>query len=79
MPKQPAVLFRRKVYAASPRHKDAIDLAFEVFSPHQRHRICNRIAEGKEDIIFGWADADGGGWEPEDEFQGARKIMYGFD
>jgi hypothetical protein len=79
MRKIPAVKFRRKVYAAVPRHKDAIDKAFAGMSWHAKHRIYMRVSEGKENILFGVAEPDGTGFEPDRKFQDARKLMYGFD
>src|SRR6201988_771266 len=78
MAKQAAILFRRKVYVVSPNHKDAIDLAFKGMSPHQIGRICDRIAAGKEDIVFGFAYIDGSEFKSTD-MQSARKRMYGLD
>ena len=79
MAKVTAVLFRRKIYVRGPRHLDALNAAFERFTQHQVHRIYNRVADGKEEIVFGFANADGTGWEFSSDFQDARKIMYGFD
>jgi hypothetical protein len=78
MARLPAILFRRKVYVGDPRHLDAIKKAFAGMSHHQQRRISNRIADGKESMLFGWVD-EGGEWEPEPEFQEARMIMYGFE
>lgn len=78
MAKQPAVLFRKKVYVAGPYHKDALDLTFRGFSAHQCHRIYNRVADGKEEIVFGFAFDDGTEFMPS-SMQEARKAMYGFD
>lgn len=74
-----AVLFRNRVYVACPRHLDAIRLAFAGMTEIQKHRVSNRIADGKETMLFGSAYGDGGGWEHQGEFQNARMIMYGFD
>jgi hypothetical protein len=76
--KRPAVKFRNKVYIGNPRHKDAIDLAFAGMTQHQKFRACNRIADGKETILFGWVDGCDN-WEPDPRWQSARMIMYGFD
>ncbi len=73
-----AVRFRSKVYAAGPRHKDAIDKAFEGMSQHTLHRVCGRISDGKESIEFGMANEDGTGWERDIESHDARMEMYGF-
>ena len=78
-PRYPAVRFRGKVYVATPRHMDAINLAFAGMTQMQKHRVSNRIADGKETMLFGTAKGDGTGWEWNEEFQGARMIMYGFD
>lgn len=78
MAKQPAVLFRRKVYVAGPCHKDALDLALSGMTRHQQHRVYNRISDGKEDIVFGFAYDDGTDFKPS-SMQGARKVMYGLD
>lgn len=75
----PAVLFRGKVYVGDPRHKDAIDKAFAGMSQHQLVRVCHRIMDGKETILFGRAEADGTAWEHDQEYQAARMRMYGFD
>ena len=76
--RHPAVLFRRKIYVGYPRHQDAINRAFEGMSEHTIRRIYNRIADGKEEIVFGFACEDGSDWY-ESNSQGARKLMYGFD
>lgn len=78
MAKQAAIKFRKKVYVVSPNHKDAIDLAFKGMSAHQIGRICDRIAVGKEDIVFGFAYIDGSEFKASD-LQNARKRMYGLD
>jgi len=57
---------------------DAIKAAFDGMSAHQRHRVSNRIADGKENIVFGFAFDDGTDFEAT-TMQDARKIMYGFD
>lgn len=74
-----AILFRGRVYVASPRHMDAINLAFAGMTQHQKHRVSLRIADGKEKMLFGSALGDGTGWEWHEEYQNARMIMYGFD
>jgi hypothetical protein len=74
-----AVLFRDRVYVAAPRHLDAITLAFKDMTEKQRHRVSNRIADGKEEMLFGTALGDGSDWEWNEEFQRARMTMYGFD
>jgi hypothetical protein len=74
-----AILFRGKVYVACPRHLDAINLAFAGMTQKQRHRVGNRIADGKEKMLFGTALGDGSAWEWNEEFQNARMTMYGFD
>ena len=74
-----AVQFRGNVYVAAPRHMDAINLAFAGMTEMQRRRVANRIADGKETMLFGSANGDGSGWEWNEEFQGARMSMYGFD
>lgn len=73
----PAVKFRRKIYVGHPYHSDAIEVAFKRFTEQQRWRIYERVCEGKEDIVFGFACADGTDWI-ESGSQGARKLMYGF-
>src|SRR5687768_633219 len=75
----PAVKSRGKVFVATPRHMDAVNMAFDGMTHQQRRRVSNRIADGKEDILFGWTNADGSDWSPQEEFQKARMIMYGFD
>jgi len=47
-------------------------------SEHAVHRVCNRIADGKEELTFGFACEDGSDWI-ESDCQFARKLMYGFD
>lgn len=74
-----AILFRGKVYVACPRHLDAINLAFTGMTHMQKHRICNRIADGKEKLLFGTARGDGSDWVHDEEYQNARMMMYGFD
>jgi len=76
--RHPAVKFRRKVYVGHPRHLDAIHKAFEGMSEHTVRRIYNRIADGKEEIVFGFACEDGSDWY-EADMQSARKLMYSFD
>jgi len=75
--RHPAVKFRGKIFVGYPRHQDAINLAFAGLSQHQIGRIFDRIAEGKEDIVFGFACDDGSDWIVSDT-QDARKTMYGF-
>lgn len=74
-----AILFRNRVYVASPRHLDAINLAFAEMTQLQKHRVSLRIADGKETMLFGTALGDGSGWEWNEEYQNARMTMYGFD
>ena len=74
-----AVMFRGRVYVAAPRHLDAINLAFAGMTQHQKYRICNRIADGQEAMLFGSAKSDGSEWEHDAEYQNARMKMYGFD
>lgn len=74
-----AVQFRRRVYVGSPRHKDAINLAFAKMSHMQANRVSHRIADGKEKMLFGTALGDGTEWEWCEEFQDARMNMYGFE
>lgn len=72
-----AVIFRRKVYVGE-NHKDAINAAFAGMSDLTVRAIGDRICDGKEDLIFGYAYPDGSGWEISDCQEG-RKIMYGFE
>lgn len=74
-----AVRFRGRVYVGSPRHKDAINLAFAKMTDLAANRVSHRIAEGKEQMLFGTAFGDGTGWEWNEEFQDARMNMYGFE
>jgi hypothetical protein len=74
-----AILFRGKVYVACPRHMDAINLAFAGMTQMQKRRVCNRIADGKEKMLFGSALGDGSAWEWNEEYQNARMTMYGLD
>lgn len=78
MAKQPAIKFRRKIYVSRPFHQDAINVALKGMSPLSIRRVYDRIADGKEEIIFGYAYEDGSEFEPT-TMQGARKLMYGFD
>lgn len=78
MIRHPAIKFRGKVYVGYPRHKDAIDKAFSGMSEHMQWRIRNRIIDGKEPIVFGFAKEDGSDWF-EGDSQSVRKSMYGFD
>src|SRR4051812_28700030 len=66
-----AVLFRGRVYVAGPRHMDAINLAFSGMTETQQHRVSNRIADGKEEMLFGTALGDGSVWEWHEEYQNA--------
>ena len=72
-----AVMFRRKIYVGE-NHKDAIDLVFSGMSDLAVQRLSDRIADGKEFLLFGYAKADGSDWL-EGSSQEARKIMYGFE
>ena len=74
-----AVMFRGRVYVGSPRHQDAINLAFAGMTDHQAHRVTNRIADGKEKMLFGSALGDGSDWRWDEEYQNARMTMYGFE
>jgi len=74
-----AVMFRGRVYVAAPRHCDAINLAFAGMTPHQKHRVSNRIADGQEAMLFGSAKSNGSEWKHDSEYQNARMKMYGFD
>lgn len=74
-----AVLFRGCVYVAAPRHQDAVNLAFAGMTEMQRHRVCNRIADAKETMLFGTALGDGSSWEWNENQQEVRMKMYGFD
>ncbi|XUM19748.1 hypothetical protein ACRAVF_18965 [Bradyrhizobium oligotrophicum S58] len=74
-----AVMFRGRVFVEGPRHWDAINLAFAGMTPHQKHRVSNAIADGKETMLFGSAKGDGSEWEHQIEYQNARMVMYGFD
>jgi len=74
----PAVLFRRCVYVGMPRHMDAIKMAFDGMTHQQKHYVRNRISDGKEKMLFGWATSIGE-WQDQPEYQNARMIMYGFD
>lgn len=75
----PAVMFRHKVHVGKMWHKEAIDKAFIGMPKSAVWRAYDRVRDGKEDIIFGRADKDGNNFEPDPEFQDARKDMYGFD
>lgn len=74
-----AIVFRNKIYVASPRHLDAINLAFKDMTQITKHRVNNRIANGNEKLLFGSAFGDGSNWEWEKKHQAARMEMYGFD
>lgn len=78
-PRYPAVKFRGKIYVETPRHLDAINLAFSGMTQMQKRRVSIRIADGKETMLFGSADGDGKNWEWNEEFQDARMLMYGFN
>lgn len=78
-PCYPAVKFRGKVYIATPRHMDAINLAFAGMTHMQKRRVSNRIADGKETMLFGSAKGDGTDWKWNEDTQSARMIMYRFD
>lgn len=74
----PAIKFRRKIYVGHPHHADAIAAMFHGWTTHRIHRAYDRVADGKEDILFGFANADGSDWYEADSQLG-RKRMYGFD
>lgn len=78
MIRHPAVKFRRKIYVGHPRHQDAINKAFAGMSKLSVRRAYERVADGKEDIIFGFACEDGTDWCDSDSQMG-RKRLYGFD
>lgn len=63
-----AVMFRRRLYVAGPRHMDAIELAFKEMTDMQVHHVSNRIADGKEKMLFGTAMGDGSGWEHDEKY-----------
>lgn len=71
----PAVMFRNRLYISAPRHQDAMNLLYGNMSEHARHRLQDRIAEGKEKIAFGFARSDGSEWL-ESDCQAARIRMY---
>lgn len=77
-PRYPAVLFRNRVYVSTPRHLDAINLAFAGMTELGKYRVSCRIADGKEKLLFGSASGDGSNWEHGEEYQDARMTMYGF-
>lgn len=72
-----AIKFRRKIYVG-PHHKDAIDLAFAGMTDLSVSNISDRIADGKEELIFGYAHENGSDFVISDSQEG-RKIMYGFE
>lgn len=72
-----AVIFRRKVYVGV-NHKDAIDAAFKGMSDLAVRNVCDKIADNKEPLVFGYAYPDGSSFI-ECEDQAPRKIMYGFE
>lgn len=72
-----AIKFRRKIYVGE-HHKDAIDLAFAGMSQITISRLSDKIAKGKEPLIFGYAYDDGSDFIISDSQEG-RKIMYGFE
>lgn len=74
-----AILFRRRVYVADPRHMDCINLAFAGMTQLQKHRVGNRITDGKEKMLFGSALGDGSDWRWNKGQQSVRMSMYGFD
>ena len=74
-----AVRFRGTVYVGCPRHLDALNVAFDGMTRHEKWRVGDRIADGKEELLFGSALGDGSGWEHDAEYQNARLKMYGFD
>jgi hypothetical protein len=76
--KRPAVLFRGRVYVGLARHNDAIEAAFSGLTEREKRRAGNRIADGKEELIFGFAFEDGAEFCPTHSQQG-RKVLYGFE
>lgn len=74
-----AVQFRNCTYVASPRHMDAVNLAFSGMSDLQKRLVSERIADGKERMLFGTALGDGTEWEWDEKWQSARLKIYGFD
>ena len=73
-----AIKFRGRVYVASPRHQDAINLAFAGMTKIGCDRIVSRIAEGRETLRFGSARGDGSEWVDEAKYHSARMQIYGF-
>lgn len=73
---KPAVFWRGNLYIGYPRHQEAINAAFKGMPKSAIFRAYCRVMDGKEDIIFGWIN-DVGEFET-DEYQQARKTMYGF-
>jgi hypothetical protein len=72
-----AVTFRRKVFVGE-NHADAIKLAFAGMSDLTVSNVSDKIASGKEPLIFGYAYNDGSDFVETDS-QEARKTMYGFE
>lgn len=72
-----AIKFRRKIYVGQ-HHQDAINDAFKGMTDLTVRNISNRIADGKEEMIFGYAYDDGSDFVVSDSQEG-RKIMYGFE
>lgn len=69
----------RGIVFAGERHAEAVDKAIIHFAPKSRDqlRLVWAIDEGKEPIEFGACDTiDGLGYEPDAEYQEARKKMY---
>lgn len=75
----PAVMLRGSVHVGQPQHQDAIDAALAGMTRHQIWRVYDRVSEGREDIVFGYAREDGTEFEACENYQEARKRMYGFD
>jgi hypothetical protein len=76
--KRPAVLFRGRIYVGLMRHNEAIEAAFSGLTEREKRRAGNRIADGKEELIFGFAFWDGAEFIATDS-QGGRKVLYGFE
>lgn len=76
MSEVPAVLFRGKVHVGET-HNEAVHAAFKRFTDQTALRVTWRIMDGKENIVFGYANRDTSGWL-ECGQQEVRKEMYGF-
>jgi len=73
-----AILFRKILYVATPNHMDARKMIEASMSKLAMQRAYNRVVDGKETMLFGFAylDKETWVWEHCPEYQEARMTIY---